>query len=375
MSSDETESTIVELENQTFEENDSISVPPEDVFAYNELRSCADLYRMYQEKILEIQPRFQRQKVWTKAAKTRFIDSLVKQLPIPSMCFALDYKTQNWQVIDGLQRMWAIIQFLEGQNWRFSSILDVDPSLAGRNIPDFKKAKMDFDSDLRQYYLRVENFPLPITVIRCDSSKTDHLEYLFTIFHRLNTGGTKLNNQEIRNCIYSGSFNSLLREIDENETWLKITGRSSVDNDRYLGQERILRVFAFQDCYPKYAGRLATFLNEYMKKHREPSPEFLASKKELFYRTIRIFGNSILEGSAAGRISRSVIEATLVGIALNLDFLEGQPAESIRIMYRVLQNSDEFTDEKLREGLSGKPRVLGRMSAAEQIFSSDGNGH
>ena len=59
----------------------------------------------------------------------------------------------------------------------------------------------------------MENLSLPITVLRCDYQKKNHAEYMFTIFHRLNTGGTKLNNQEIRNCIYSGSFNDFLKEM------------------------------------------------------------------------------------------------------------------------------------------------------------------
>ena len=83
-------SELEQLENETFEEDDSTEIPPADIVAYNELRSCADLFRMYKDGILEIRPIFQREIVWTAPAQTRFIDSLVKQLPIPSMCFSLD---------------------------------------------------------------------------------------------------------------------------------------------------------------------------------------------------------------------------------------------------------------------------------------------
>jgi uncharacterized protein with ParB-like and HNH nuclease domain len=70
---------------------------------------------MFKQGILNIQPEFQREIVWKGPAQTRFIDSLIKQLPIPSLCFSLDYKTQRWQVIDGLQRMASIIRFLGGE--------------------------------------------------------------------------------------------------------------------------------------------------------------------------------------------------------------------------------------------------------------------
>ena len=94
------EETLATLEEQSLYENDGPEVPPSDIVAYNELRSCADLFRMHQQGILEIQPDLQRDIVWQGPDQTRFIDSLIKSLPIPSMCFALDHKAQRWIVID-----------------------------------------------------------------------------------------------------------------------------------------------------------------------------------------------------------------------------------------------------------------------------------
>ena len=250
MTTDNQLTGVQKIEDDTFEINDTPDVPPVDIVAYNELRSCADLYRMYKDDILKIQPDFQRQIVWGNADQTRFIDSLVKQLPIPSMCFSLDYNKQTWQVIDGLQRMWSIIRFLQGDKWRLSRLTDIDQSISGRFVPDFHIP----DSELRQYYTRIQNLAIPITVIRCDYSKTDHQEYLFTIFHRLNTGGTKLNNQEIRNCIYSGDFNDLLKELDASRAWQRINGLDSNRNQRYRGEELILRFFGFHERYEDYNG-------------------------------------------------------------------------------------------------------------------------
>ncbi len=282
MSTRATETTIESIEDETFVENDGIEFPPPDIISYNELRSCADLFRMYEENILEIRPDFQREVVWKKTSQTRFIDSLIKQLPIPSMCFSLDYRTQRWQVIDGLQRMSTIVQFLRGDNWRLSRLADIDPSISGQFVPDFQRSRSDGDKTLGQlneHFLRVQNVTLPITVIRCDSSNSRHMEYLFTIFHRLNTGSVRLNNQEIRNCIFSGLFNDLLHELDRDATWLKINGRSAASGDRYRGQELILRFLAFQDNYLNYTRGLAAFLNNYMGEHREPSDTLLHQKR------------------------------------------------------------------------------------------------
>src|SRR5690606_17196849 len=107
--------------------------------------------------------------------------------------------------IDGLQRMATINRFLEGGDWKLSRLEDIDPKLRGQSVAAIKTS----NTKLHNYYTRVENLSIPLTVLRCDFSKSSHMEYLFTIFHRLNAGGTKLNNQEIRNCIYGGPFNQL----------------------------------------------------------------------------------------------------------------------------------------------------------------------
>jgi len=114
--------TIRAQEEKSFQQEDSAEqIPPSDIVAYNELRSCADLYRLHTSGKLEIQPDFQREVVWKPKEQTRFIDSLVKQLPIPSMCFSLDYKTQKWKVSDGLQRMSSVINFFSAKDWRLEN--------------------------------------------------------------------------------------------------------------------------------------------------------------------------------------------------------------------------------------------------------------
>jgi len=353
------------LEKTAFKEDDSSELPPPDIVAYNELRSCADLFRMYTQDILEIRPRFQREVVWKSPAQTRFIDSLIKQLPIPSMCFSLDYKTQKWQVIDGLQRMASIIRFLSDVNWRLSKLDDIDPEIASKKISQF----IDKNSDLHQYYTRVENLTLPLTVIRCDYSKNNHTNYLFTIFHRLNTGAATLNNQEIRNCIYSGALNELLKELETNPSWMTLNKMKKPAGYRYTKQEIILRFFAFHDRYEKYGGRLAKFLNDYMSDNRNPSRKYLEDKKILFNRTIDAVYETIFEGKIPSKLSISILEGILVGVSLNLNFVESQPKSTVQAMYKKLLTEKEFSEQRLSEGLAGKDRVIGRMSTAKRVFS------
>jgi hypothetical protein len=361
-----TQNTIAELEQRSYEDDDSLEVPPPDIVAYNESRSCADLYRMYKQGILNIQPEFQREIVWKGPAQTRFLDSLIKQLPIPSLCFSMDFKAGKWQVIDGLQRMASIIRFLGGDpTWTLSQLDDIDPELGGKPAKEF----LNPDSPLNRYFQRVENLTLPITVLRCDYSKKQHTRYLFTIFHRLNTGAMKLNNQEIRNCIYSGPFNELLNELNMTTDWMRLNRMKKDSGYRFTKQELILRIFAFHDKYEIYGGRLARFLNDYMDDNKAITPVDAQSKRVLFKRTVDAALNKVYGGAAPVKTPLSVVEATMVGIARNIATIEGMRPEDVAQRYQRLLEHDEFSEQKLLEGLAGKTRVIGRMKAAIDAFA------
>jgi len=357
--------TVEELEKKSLEEDDSPQVPPTDIVAYNELRSCADLYRMHEQGILEVQPEFQRDVVWKGADQSRFIDSLVKQLPIPSMCFALDHQAQRWMVIDGLQRISTIIRFLQGGDWKLSALEDIEPEISGKSVAAMK-TKTD---PLHHYYTRVENLSVPITVLRCNFSKKTHMEYLFTIFHRLNTGGVKLNNQEIRNCIYGGSLNQLLRDCDQFQPWRKLNRMQPKQNYRFAKREIILRFFAFEERGDNYNGQLARFLNEYMHDYQNAGPGFIAAKNHLFKETVSLIMDKIFNSVPPAKISLTVMEALLVGVARNLEYLRLESADKVFAMYESLVAHTEFSEASLKEGLSKKPRVLARLLAARQSFS------
>lgn len=355
---------LIDEEVETFYEDDSSGVPPSDIVSYNELRSCADLFRMHKQGILNIQPDFQRDFVWKPAEQTRFIDSLIKELPIPSMCFALDYKAQKWIVIDGLQRMSTIIRFLEGGDWRLSKLEDIDPAIAGKSVAAIKTE----GSSLHNYYTRVENLSIPITVLRCEFKKRTHLDYLFTIFHRLNTGGVKLNNQEIRNCIYGGPFNSMIKDMDKYPRWRKLNRMAPDNTYRFIKQEVILRFFAFGERHQEYNGHLAKFLNDYLHDNRNPNDAWIEDKKVLFQQTVDYISNNIV-GSLPSKFPNTILEALLVGVATSIS--EGRPPSpsEAKDRFQALKNDPLFSEEARKEGLSKKPKVIERMLRAIAIFN------
>ncbi len=338
--------------------------PPPDVVSFNELRSCADLVRLFEEGTLEIQPHFQREVVWKKPDQSRFIDSLVKQLPIPSMCFSLDFKTQKWQVVDGLQRMTAIVSFLGANaNWKISNLADIDPRIANRTASQL----IAEGGEPETLYRKVRNLSLPITVIRCDYSKESHTNYLFTIFHRLNAGGVRLNNQEIRNCIYSGPFNQLLYELDVSIEWKGTKAKLPGKGSRFRSVELILRFFALYEKSDKYTGQMAKFLNEYMHQSRFESLEVLDRKRQLFNRAASVLDRGLVHDRVT-KPSNTLIDAVLVGIADNIDELVTLTDAELGARMALLREHPSLSPDALKSDTTGTEKVQNRLGAARVIF-------
>ena len=343
-------------EDQQFEISHN-DLPPDDVVAFNELRSCYDLLRLYETKQLEIQPDFQRDIVWSNTDQTRFIDSLAKQIPIPSLCISLDYKTDKRIVIDGLQRIHSIIKFFSNDGWELAKLSDIDHRLSGKKVYTVR-------TESRDIYDRIQNLMIPITVIRCDYSEKSHSEYLFTIFNRLNSGGMKLNNQEIRNCIFNGSFNSLLKKLAKLPETKKILGNSK----RFINEEMILRFFAFNDQLNVYDGQLSAFLNRYMFERKELNSLVLSEKENLFLSTLKIIYERIFDKKQSS-LGKTWTEGLLYGVAQNIESLELSNSDHIKILYKNFRSLPEFSTDNLKAGLSAKDKVIGRLKASKNCFS------
>ncbi|WP_108423431.1 DUF262 domain-containing protein [Flagellimonas amoyensis] len=360
----ELDEQLEKLENEQLETDDFSEAPPEDIVAFNELRSCADLLRMHKEGQLDIQPDFQREIVWSPTMQTRLVDSLVKQLPIPSLCISLDYKTQKRFVIDGLQRIASTVKFLDTEptnEWKLSKLDDIDARISG-------KTNLSIKSKYPDLFNKVENTVIPITVLRCNYSKKSHMEYLFTIFHRLNTGGAKLSNQEIRNCIYNGVFNTLLKELVEHPNFLNLFDLESDKKDRFASEELVLRFLSFTYNRTNYKGQLSRFLNDFMDDYQHTSTENIEKFRELFTRTIDLIYIKVLNKNPIPKLSKATTEAIFVGVANNLQNLEHESSEDLNMRYLNLRQDDLFSVESLKEGLAQKDKVLNRLNKAIEIF-------
>ncbi|MDP2065068.1 MAG: DUF262 domain-containing protein [Burkholderiaceae bacterium] len=342
--------------------------PPDGIVAFNELRSCADLYRLYAEGSLEIQPEFQREVVWLNPEKGRFIDSLTKQLPIPSMCFSLDAATEKRQVIDGLQRMASITSFLNAEvSWRLPRVKDIDPLISGKTNHDIR----DGSEKQRVLYRRVQNLSIPITVIRCDSNRADHAEYLFTIFSRLNSGGQRLKKQEIRNCIFSGTFNNSIKLLDANKDWEKLKKQLPGQGKRFRSIESILRFFAIIETVDngtleKMSGSYPIFLNDYMRRNRNLNRTKIAIQNKIFSAVVKQINRIKFQDNAP--LTYAMLESTMVGIYANLEAASTQNSVILSLQAKKLSNSYSIASQEVKSGTSSSAKIKARIQTAIETF-------
>jgi hypothetical protein len=195
------------------------------------------------------------------------------------------------------------------------------------------------------------------------------MEYLFTIFHRLNTGGMKLNNQEIRTCIYGGTFNNLLKDLDKHPPWRRLNKMRAGQTYRFTKQEIMLRFFAFMDMRQRYEGHLAKFLNDYMHANQRVPDAWIKEKRTLFLDTVMLVADGVFGGRTPPKLPISVLEALLVGVGANLPGIKDTPAPELQTRYNRLHDHPEFSEGALREGLSKKQRVIERLNTAIGIFA------
>lgn len=337
------------------------TMPPIDVVAYNEMRSCHDLWTMYERKKLIIDPDFQRHNVWSTKDRSLFIDSLLKELPIPSVCLFHDNTTGNKIVVDGLQRISAIIALLDPEmEWNISDCDGVDERIRGKSVSEMRK-------DSSGILYAIEEKVLPVTVIRGNFDKKDHQEYLVQIFSRLNSGGRRLLNQEVRNCIYRGTFNNHLKRIVRTANWLNYFGLTikKVDDDRFGQEERALRLFAFYFNTVIYKSSLNRFLNDTMHQYRDIEDACFMTFEETLFKALKICVK-IVEGESTLKKNWNVCEAVLIGIMTNIVSAEKATDQELNSAYKSFY--DAVDAEGLREGLMQPKKVGFRMQTAKELF-------
>ena len=237
-------------------------------------------------------PEFQREFVWTIRQSSLLIDSFLRGLPVPPVFFYIDEENKNL-VIDGQQRILTIVFFLDGYFGRESthgkrSVFRLRG--LGENNPYLDKRFIDLDESdqrkLRQTVLRAVN----IRQLRPQGEGTS----AYHIFERLNTGGTPLRPQEIRNCVFRGDFSGVLKRLNQDENWRKILGKKSIDR-RQRDVEFLLRVFSLAGAADKYEKPMKEFLNKAMSANRTGRSPRVVNFQQTFPKVTKLIVDEIGE--------------------------------------------------------------------------------
>jgi len=251
----------LEIESQSEDEEPTISY---DIATYPSDFTLAGIAKMFEEKDIVI-PDFQREFVWSIRQSSLLIDSFLCGLPVPPVFFYIDEENKNL-VIDGQQRIMSVVFYFEGffgresthgkrQVFRLSGLSEKSP-FHNKKFSDLTAADQ---RQLKQSVLRAVN-------IR-QLSPAGESTSAYHIFERLNTGGTPLTPQEIRNCVFMGEFSNKLKNSNRDTNWRLILGKKVLDRHQ-RDVEILLRVFALIGQAEKYEKPMKEFLNRAMKAHQ-----------------------------------------------------------------------------------------------------------
>lgn len=280
--------------------------------------SLEQLYNMVtgysgtEEPEIDLKPDFQRNYVWKGKQKSALIESLLLRIPIPTI-YLNETEEGKFIVADGVQRIQTIISFM-GNDFKLSNmeyLTQFEGSFYKRESYSYLHNKViSKDNVLEPQYVRkFRGYQLTCHVIEATTPNQVKID----LFKRLNTGGTKLSHQEVRNAVMSPVFREQLKEIAEMTIYKKMI-TDKVNINRHVHFELILRMFAFyyyfksEEEKSKYKGNTQRYLDEYVERINISATktvnndiiEELAKRLEIL--------NFILSENAFRKISKNGVE-------------------------------------------------------------------
>ena len=302
----------------------------------------------------EIQtPGFQRGWVWKHSQASQLIESFLLGLPVPGVFLYRDPTTQHLLVIDGQQRLRTIRGFFEGNlpDVEDFFLRDVDERWQGKT---FQTLDEHDRIRLRDAVLRA---------IIVEQAIPDDGSSVYHIFERLNTGGTHLTPQEIRNSAAHGPFNDLMKDLNADEHWREIFGRREPDR-RMRDIELIVRFQALLEDSDNYWKPMKGFLNEFMRKHQRDTRK--QPYKDYFARTAERVVDAL--GQRPFHIRRGINVAVFDSVMIAFARSEHTPSDIGQRWNRLL--SDKSFDETTRSSTTDVDTVKKRIElAAKFLFS------
>lgn len=331
------QSDVLEIENENEETDDQVLIEY-DITTYPSDFTLSGLAQMWNNSDITI-PDFQREFVWSIKQSSLLIESFLIGLPVPPVFFYIDEENKNL-VIDGQQRLLSIFYYLEGyfghENEKGKRQIF---RLTGLNekSPFYNKRFVDLDIKDRR---KLETSVLRAINVRQLAPK-DQSTSIYHIFERLNTGGTPLKAQEIRNCVFRGAFLDKLRVLNENKDWRDIIGKKITDKHQ-TDVELILRAFAL--CYhlSEYEKPMQEFLNKTCRKYQKGDTKRVEKFAVDFVEAAKIINRNFRQKpfSVRGPLNASLFDSVFCTVLKNINNLPNNISER----YNFLLTNELFID-------------------------------
>ena len=376
---------IEALEKQVSDERARLSTDRMDI-------SFGEIINLYKNDELIIRPEYQRLFRWSSKQKTALIESILLSIPIPPI-FVSEDENGIWELVDGLQRVSTFISFFgelkeEISKIGFESVSDEeliemdDSELEAAQNELGNKWKLEegslikelegFDIDTlpSKFKINLKRAVCRVEILRGESNSSMKYE----LFKRLNSGGSKLTPQEIRNAIYRGidpKINILIQELSQNEHFKKLTLLSEQKKQELYDQELILRFIAFYNKTEDINCNTENFLNNFMEKAVEDS-----KFDEEFYRNIftevmdliHEIGDEKIFRNSRNSFVPAYFEGITIGVAQNIEQYRGN-VELLKTKIEELKTDSDFKRFS-GSASNSKSRIKTRLNRANIIFSN-----
>lgn len=333
--------------------------PKNSAISYGADYTLDTLAQYVKNKDIDVQPGFQRKEVWDKSKASKLIESFLFGYPVPNVLLGRPQNGDKMEVIDGQQRIMAISSFLRGtfKESVFRLAGDIAPQYVNKSFEELN------DADQR----RLRNSILKATILVYQDSDPD---LKFSVFQRINTGSVVLNQQEIRNCIYGGSLNNLLRTINSESLWRSFLSKNP--DSRMRDEEAILRFFAAYFNSENYEKPMTKYLNNFMRVNQHIEQATVQSWRELFLTALQVVranfsGNNPFTVTDNRQLNRAVFEAIMFAVATLIKRGKNDFSD-FNTKHKLLISDEEFR-ESVGTGTADVKKYNQRLNRALSILA------
>lgn len=338
--------------------------------------SFGELVNLHKNRELIIAPEYQRLFRWTEEQESRLVESIMLELPIPQI-FVVENSNGVFELIDGLQRVSSIVHFIEPEALEKAALTligcDLVPELNGVSFHVLPLA-------LR---LRLKRSAVRVIVIKKQSAG----RLRFEMFKRLNTGGSLLAPQEIRNVTArilgeSGiRFYGMLQTLAADPNFVKCTSTlAEKDKEQKADEELVLRFFAAKNARDQFKGSVREWLDQYMEDVILDRRTFDAGAEEdSFRRVFAALGDKIGDGAfvryrgkwPTGGLAPAYYEAVTIGALHAMEALNSADADAVKNAVATAVQSASFRD-LTGPGANSRGKLEGRIELLTKALTQLG---